>query len=340
MNESNFLTLIHRNTFIRGELEMPCIPALLDLYMDRLKTLFDTFGKSFSPDELVHLRSLLIDKLIEGFRISPLSKLIFRYEPSQSPNTGISYTITYAIGSITDQYKNWVATKEPPLFGNHADAKVMETFNQLSDQFGGAGQLKVLDIGAGTGRNAFPLARLGCEVHALELTPAFVEQLQTVAQNENLPISAIAGDILDPLTRLKPFTYNLAICCEVTSHFRDADQLRLLLAKACDYLQHGGLFLFNLFVANEDYQPSTLDRQMSELSWSTLFTYQDIDSALDNLPMEIIANESLLEFERAHLPPEAWPPTGWFENWSSGRDVFPLEEKPPIQLRWVLCKRV
>lgn len=335
MIEQNFLSLINRNSFIRGELEMPCVPSLIDIYMERLKTLFDTWGKAFSVDELAHMRSLLIDKLAEGFRISPLSKLIFRYEPSQTPNTGITYTITYAIGSITDQYNNWATTKQPPLFGSHPDAKVMETVQQLGEP----SHQKILDIGAGTGRNTLPLARLGCAVDAMELTPAFVEQLQTAAQTENLQINAIAGDILDPLTRLKPFVYNLAVCAEVTSHFRDADQLRLLLAKACDYLQHGGLFLFNLFIANEGYDPQPLEREMSEVSWSTFFTYQDLNAALESLPIEIISNESVLDFERDRLPAESWPPTGWFENWAIGKDVFPLEKNPPIQLRWLLCKR-
>ena len=335
MNEQKFLNIIHRNTFMRGELEMPCLPSLIDLYMDRLKTLFDTFGKSFSPDELDHLRLLLINKLVEGFRISPLTKLVFRYEPSQSPNTGITYTITYAIGSITDQYHNWATTKEPPLFGSHPDAKVMEVLAQMGE----AHQLKVLDIGAGTGRNTLPISRLGAHVDALEMTPAFVQQLQNLAQTENLQISVIAGDILDPLIRLQTFCYNFVISAEVTSHFRDSNQLRLLLAKTCDYLQCGGMLLFNIFITNEGYNPEPLDREMSEIAWSTFFTYQDLNSALENLPLEIVSNDSVLEFERDRLPPEAWPPTGWFESWASGRDVFPLEQNPPIQLRWILCKR-
>lgn len=335
MNEQKFLNIIHRNTFMRGELEMPCLPSLIDLYMDRLKTLFDTFGKSFSPDELDHLRLLLINKLVEGFRISPLTKLVFRYEPSQSPNTGITYTITYAIGSITDQYHNWATTKEPPLFGSHPDAKVMEVLAQMGE----AHQLKVLDIGAGTGRNTLPISRLGAHVDALEMTPTFVQQLQNLAQTENLQISVIAGDILDPLIRLQTFCYNFVISAEVTSHFRDSNQLRLLLAKTCDYLQCGGMLLFNIFITNEGYNPEPLDREMSEIAWSTFFTYQDLNSALENLPLEIVSNDSVLEFERDRLPPEAWPPTGWFESWASGRDVFPLEQNPPIQLRWILCKR-
>ncbi len=334
----NFLPLLQRNTFMRGEIEMSCLPALIDLYMERLRTLFDTFGKPFSPAENEHLRSLLLGKLEEGFSASPLSKLTFKYEPSQSPNTGITYTISYIISSITDQYNDWAATKEPPLFGSHADAKVMELAARVKEQL--AYSPYILDIGAGTGRNTFPLARMGYQVDALEMTSAFAEQLQVIAQNENLPVNVIPYDILDPLTRLKTLAYNLVICCEVTSHFRDVDQLRLLFAKVCDYIQRGGVFLFNAFITDPNYEPSDLHRQISEIAWSTLFTEEDLQNALHNLPMEIITNESVVDFERAHLPPEAWPPTSWFESWSRGKDIFPLEMNPPVQLRWIVCQRL
>lgn len=336
MNAQDFYSVIHRNSFIRGEIELPCVPSLSDLYMDRLKTFFDNFGKSFTEDELAHLRSLLIEKLDQGFKLSPLSKLIFRYEPAQP--SGITYNINFAVGSIAEQYNNWVISKQPPLFGSHPDAKAVAVLEQLKKTLKKFQALKVLDIGAGTGRNSLAIARLGCKVDALELTPVFVEQIQTQAQTENLSVTAILGDILDPLTRLKPYSYNFILCSEVTSHFRDADQLRLLLAKTCDYLQHGGLFLFNLFMSIDGYNPQPLERQMAEVAWSTFFTPQELLSAAEDLPLEIMSNESVLEFEKNHLPDGAYPPTGWFENWAMGRDAF-LVENPPMQLRWVLCKR-
>jgi SAM-dependent methyltransferase len=338
MNPQDFYSVIHRNSFIRGEIELPCVPSLLDLYMDRLKTLFDNFGKSFTVDELAHLRSLLTEKLDQGFKLSPLSKLIFRYEPSQSPTIGITYNINFAVGSITDQYNNWAITKQPPLFGSHADAKAVAVLTQLQKTLKKTQSLKVLDIGAGTGRNSLAIARMDCKVDALELTPAFVEQIQTQAQTESLSVTAILGDILDPLTRLKPSAYNFVLCSEVTSHFRDANQLRLLLAKTCDYLQHGGLFLFNLFMSIDGYSPQPLEREMAEVAWSTFFTPPELLAAAEDLPLEIMSNESVLEFEKTHLPDGAYPPTGWFENWAMGRDAF-LVENPPIHLRWVLCKR-
>jgi hypothetical protein len=134
-------------------------------------------------------------------------------------------------------------------------------------------------------------------------------------------------------------TYNLIVCAEVVaSHFRNVEQIQVLLEKVSKSLCHGGLFLFNLFVVNDSYQPNAIAREFSEVVWSSLFTNQDLDLAFANLPLAIISNESVFEYEHSHLASEDWPPTGWFEHWAKGKDLFRFEESP-MELRWVLCRR-
>lgn len=70
-----------------------------------------------------------------------------------------------------------------------------------------------------------------------------------------------------------------------------------------------------------------------------MFTNQDLTTAFTDLPLEIISNESVFEYEKEHLPSESWPPTGWFEHWSQGKDLFRFEESK-MELRWMLCTRV
>jgi hypothetical protein len=177
-------------------------------------------------------------------------------------------------------------------------------------------------------------------VEVLELAPVFVEELQGAAGEEGLSLKVKEGDILDPLVRMRPAFYQVAIATEVTSHFRSTDQLRLFLAKMCDYLATGGLLLFNIFLNVEGYEPNALVRQMAEQAWSTLFAEEELAAAMEELPLTVIANESALEYERQHLPPEAWPPTSWFQSWATGRDVFPIADgRPPMELRWILCRR-
>ncbi|PRC55960.1 SAM-dependent methyltransferase, partial [Mycobacterium sp. ITM-2017-0098] len=76
-----------------------------------------------------------------------------------------------------DTYDNWVATRKPPLFGSNPDARVSALAAEITDP----GTARVLDIGAGTGRNALAMARRGHPVDAVELTPKFAEILRAEA---------------------------------------------------------------------------------------------------------------------------------------------------------------
>ena len=332
------LTKLNTRIYPRGELIMPCVPSMLEHYMERLKVLFQTLGRPFSEEELTQLRELLARRLQEGFQSSPHSNLVLRYEPAKPPQTGLACNLSTHVSSVAEQYKTWVDTRKPPLFGSHADAKAIATAAQLNSN---PGKTPILDVGAGTGRNTLPLARLGYLVHAIELTPEFVQQIQGAANAEGLPVVVTQGNILDPMVRMRPAHYKLAIVAEVISHFRDADQLRLLMAKMCDVIRSGGLLLFNTFLAVDGYEPDAAVREMSQIAWSTIFTRAELAAAMEDLPLELISDEPVFEYEKEHLPPEAWPPTGWFNNWATGRDLFPLAEKqPPMELRWILCKRI
>ena len=195
----------------------------------------------------------------------------------------------------------------------------MDTIAGLGDP----ATLRVLDIGAGTGRNILPLAKLGCKAEALELAPVLVQQLTQDAQSQGLQVKAIAGDILDPQVNLDHDSYNFIVCAEVVaSHFRNVAQIQVLLEKVSKALCHGGLFLFNLFIAHDDYAANPIVREFSEVVWSSMFTNQELHSAFADLPLEVIADESVFKYEQQHLPAEDWPPTGWFENWTQGKDLF------------------
>lgn len=328
---------LNTRIYPRGELVLPCVPSMLDNYMKRLQIIFETFGRPFSATELDQLRQILNKRLNQGFEASPHSNVIIKYEPAKAPEVGLTCNISTAVSTVADQYKNWVETRKPPLFGSHPDAKVMSVVSEMNQD---PGTTPILDVGAGTGRNTLPLGRQGYLVHAVELTPAFVQQIKAAVDAEGLPVVVTEGNILDPMVRMRPAHYKLAIVSEVISHFRDADQLRLLLAKMSDVLRSGGLLLFNAFLAVDGYEPDQTVREMAEIAWSSVFTKADLKSAMEGLPLEILSDEQVFEFEKEHLPEEAWPPTGWFINWSTGKDVFPIANgRPPMELRWILCKR-
>jgi hypothetical protein len=46
------------------------------------------------------------------------------------------------------------------------------------------------------------------------------------------------------------------------------------------------------------------------------------------------------DYEKAHLPEGAWPPTSWYADWVSGLDVFDLpREECPIEMRWLVYQK-
>ena len=321
----------------RGEVLFPCLPSLLDYYKQWFDTLFNALGKPLSPEKQDELHKLLVQKLEDGFRFSPSSMLLLQYESMPPPEMGLKCKLAIVNSTLTEQYKGWLETRQPPLFGGLPDAKIMDLLGQLGDPAG----VRILDIGAGPGRNTLPLARLGYQVDAIELTSSFTEQLRLAADSEKLNVNVIHGDVLDPLVRLQTRSYQLAFASEVVSHFRELDQVKLLLAKISDLLPIGGLFLFSSFVNVGDYQPDQMVREAAQMAWSSVFDRVELLRVIELLPLNLISDELVFDYERNHLPSEAWPQTPWFPNWSTGKDIFPLVEgRPPIELRWFLCQRI
>lgn len=334
--EKALLLKVKRLTSARGQLVLPCAPALVDEYMSQFNALLKALGQNFTPDELNGLRQLVERKLNEGYKASPHSRLVFKYEPpepTQGLTSGLKITVTTEIASLENKYQRWLTSREGPLFGSHPDAKLMAVVSGLSQP----SHSPILDIGAGVGRNTLPLARKGHPVDAVELTPDFAQIIAKEAKEGKLPIRVIQSNILNPALVLPANYYRLALISEVISHFRNLEDVKTLLTKVCDAVFPDGFILFNTFISNDHFEPDNKVREMSQIQWSYLITRPEINSVLKDLPLELISDESVYEYERTHLPPEAWPPTTWFEHWSQGRDVLPTEN-PPMSLRWLLCR--
>jgi SAM-dependent methyltransferase len=317
----------------KGALSLPCVPMLANYYLQQITHLLAALGQPLSEREQQNFRQGLTDELVKGISASPYSRLIVRYQPAVPPQKGIVCHLSLAVNTLEQHCQHLVATHQGPLFGPSADAKVM-AIAALNDP----AQTPILDIGAGTGRNTLPLARLGYSVDAIEIAPAFVEEIDAAAQRENLPVQVMQGNILDATLTLAPDRYRLAILSAVLPHFISTQQLRSLLEKLTAAMAPGGWLLFSLFLAVDGYEPDNLALQLSHVLDSFIFTRSQLASALLGLPLQFISDESAIAYERAHLG--SWPPTDWFERWASGHRLFPLQQgDPPIELRWVLCQR-
>lgn len=316
-----------------GHITFPAVPALVDDFTDKCVQVFGGVGRMFSDTERAHLRSVLDKQLAEAFSRSSRSTVTVTY---RSPIAGaLSYQVTIGAPTIEQVYQDWMATRKPPLFGTHPDARVWALAGELSDPVA----CPVLDIGAGTGRNAIALARRGHPVDVVEMTPKFAEIIRQGAQEDSLDVRVINRDVFETDADLRR-DYRIILLSEVVSDFRTTQQLRSLLELAARCLAPGGRLVFNIFLPEDGYLPDEAARQFGQQAYTSLFTRAELTTAAEGLPLELESDDSVYEYEKANLPEGTWPPTGWYANWVSGHDVFGLDRgQCPVDMRWLVYRR-
>jgi len=324
---------LHGRAVVNGSIVLPAVPAMIDDYLEMCTKTFSAIGVAFNDEELTQLRRALDCQLAAAFSASPRSQIVITYD---SPDGLIvNYLVKAQWSSIEAAYDNWIATRQPPLFGSEPDAKVLSLAAAASDP----SAFPILDLGAGTGRNALELARRGHPVDALELTPKFAEILRQEAQQTSLNVRVIERDLFSETDDLRR-DYRLILLSEVVSDFRSIDQLRQMFELAVQCLAPGGQLVFNAFVAKDSFTPGEASRQLGQQSYSSIFFRSEISAAVASQPLTQESDESVYDYEKSHQPAESWPPTGWYENWVNGQDVFDIERgASPMELRWFVYRK-
>ena len=218
------LRRMNRRVRIKGELLFPSAPSLLDELVGRLETVFAALGKPFAKAEVATLRDLLGPQMEQAFASSPLSQVKVTWWSDQKNELAVHYRIQKVVRTKTEQYEQWVKSRKPPLFGLHPDARVMDLARSLP-----AGA-RIADLGAGTGRNALPLARAGFRVDAVDATESFVDQLRQSeeARGPEPRLVVFRGDLLSDALPLPPAAYQMLLLSEVVSDMRGiAEVVRL-----------------------------------------------------------------------------------------------------------------
>ncbi len=320
-----------------GRVLLPASPGLIDHYTRMFQRTFAELGRVFAPAELACLRETLEGKLKEGFALSPHARIAVDYRTDEPPESSLSYRVTIHVTTVADEYERWVRTRPPPLFGKHPDAKAIWAARSLGEP----SEVRILDVGAGTGRNLLPLARAGFQVDAIEPAPALAEILMAELARAGLAARVFHGDPLAAGSGLPAGPYHLVLLSGVvSSHVRDAARCRTLLEHAAGVLSRGGLLVFDAFLARQGYAPDAIARELSQVFWCTVFTREDLACALHGLPFEPVSDEPATPLERGAVPPGEWPRTPWFEDWSQGRDLFDLPpDSTPMELRWLVYRR-
>jgi len=324
---------LYRRSVVTGQMRVPAVPGMIDEYVTMCDAVFSGVGRAFTAEQLAHLRQVLEGQLAEAYSASQRSEIVITF--NAPVGTVLNYEVAPQWLTIEGAYENWIATREPPLFGTDPDARVWALANEAADP----ATYPVLDIGAGTGRNALALARRGHPVDVVELTAKFAEMIRADAERESLNVRVIQRDVFATTADLRQ-DYQLILLSEVVPEFRTPQHLRSMFELAAQCLAPGGRLVFNAFVARRDFIPDNAARELAEQTYSNMFTWDEMSSAAAGLPLALVADDSVYEYEKEHLPDGAWPPTGWYAGWVAGQDVFDLpREHCPNEMRWLVYQK-
>jgi SAM-dependent methyltransferase len=324
---------LHRRAMAEGLITVPAVPGLIDEYVLLCSNICASLGVPYTPDQSLQLKTVLQAELAKAFKASHRSDIVISFHLPFG--TGLNYQVKAVWRTIEADYDHWVDIRPAPLFGSEPDARVLALACEVADPT----THRVLDIGAGTGRNALALARRGHPVDAVETTPKFADIIRTEAESESLGVRVIESDVFTAMEDVHD-EYQLIVLSEVVTDFRTTQELRGTFELAADCLAPGGRLVFNTFLARPGYTPDNAARELGQQCNTMIFTRDEVTTAAAGLPLELVADDAAYEYEKTHLPEGAWPPTNWFEGWASGLDVFDVErEESPIELRWLVYQK-
>lgn len=324
---------LQRRAVASGQIRLPAVPGMLDEYVTMCDTVFAGLGVQFTTDELAALRTILAGQLDDAYTASSRSNIVISYD--FPVGKVLNYRVEAAPNTIEATYENWLATRTPPLFGTEPDARVWALAGEAADPR----THPVLDMGAGTGRNTLALARRSHPVDAVEMTPAFAETIRADAARGGLAVRVLQRNIFAAVNDLR-WDYQLILLSEVLPDFRSTEQLRGLFELAAAHLAPGGRLVFNTFLPKSGYQPDAAVLELAQQCYSMIFTGAEMADAAAGLPLELVADDSVYDYERTHLPDGAWPPTSWYPEWISGQDVFDVDrDASPIEMRWLVYRK-
>src|SRR6201996_7877683 len=224
---------LYRGSVVTGQIALQAVPGMIDEYVKMCDTVFAGVGVRFTAEELARLKTVLEGELAVAYEASPRSRIVISYDCPVGRI--LNYYVKAEWSTIEDSYDHWVATRQPPLFGSEPDARVCALAGEAADPQ----THRVLDIGAGTGRNALALARRGHPVDAVEMTATFAETIRSEVEAEALDVRVIQADVFTATDGVES-EYQLIVVSEVVPDFRTVSQLRGLFELCAQLLVPGG----------------------------------------------------------------------------------------------------
>src|ERR1700742_2191637 len=188
---------LYRGSVVTGQIALQAVPGMIDEYVKMCDTVFAGVGVRFTAEELARLKTVLEGELAIAYEASPRSRIVISYD---SPVGRIlNYYVKAEWLTIQDPHAHWVPPREPPLFGTEPDARVWALAGETADP----STDRVLDVGAGTGRNTLALARRGHPVDAVEMTSKFADIIRAEAARHPLNVRVIQRDVFATMDDLR-----------------------------------------------------------------------------------------------------------------------------------------
>src|ERR1700720_3886404 len=176
---------LYRRAVVTGQITVPAVPSMLDEYVKMCDNFFAVAGVQYTAEQSAQLKTVLEAELAKAYTASSRSNIIISFHAPFG--IAVNYRVTTESVTIGGAYDGWVATREGPLFGTEPDARVWALPRKAHEPR----THPVLDIGAGTGRNALALARRGHPVDAVEMSPKFSEVMRAEVESESLGVRVI-----------------------------------------------------------------------------------------------------------------------------------------------------
>jgi len=139
---------------------------------------------------------------------------------------------------LSNWEKFWEEKKEVREVYSNSD-RVVRNLSKITDLKG----KKILEVGAGTGRDSFPLAKLGAVVYQLDYSANSLKIMKRLAEEEKIEVLILGGD-----TFCLPFhdaTFDIVFHQGLLEHFRP-QQAEALLRENIRILKTGGLLLVDV----------------------------------------------------------------------------------------------
>lgn len=120
---------------------------------------------------------------------------------------------------------------------HHASVGLEKVVAAVIDTAQGAPGMAGVDLGAGGGQLALPLARLGVKMTAVDISPRMIDALQEKAKAEGLDVDTVVAPAQE--VSFAPASLDLVVSNYAFHHLRDEDK-RSVVAAAAGWLRPGG----------------------------------------------------------------------------------------------------